>query len=59
MKTTFSDVIQYFRMLASQHVSIGHSAAEKYFYRFEIEKVLSGIKMINYPALILEVTGFP
>ena len=54
MNTKFSDVIAYFKMLASQHVSIGHSLAEKHFYRFEIDEVLSGIKTINYPALILE-----
>ena len=54
MNTTFSDVIQYFKMLATQHESIRHSSAEKHFYRFEIEEVLSGLKTINYPALILE-----
>ena len=54
MNTKFSDVIQYFKMLASQHVSIAHSSAEKHFYRFEIDEVLSGLKTINYPALILE-----
>ena len=54
MNTKFSDVIAYFKTLASQHVSIGHSAAEKHFYRFEIDEILSGIKTINYPALILE-----
>lgn len=54
MNTKFSDVIQYFKMLAAQHESIRHSAAEKHFYRFEIEEVLSGLKTINYPALILE-----
>lgn len=54
MNTQFSDLITYFRTLAAQHIAIGHSAAEKHFYRFEIEEVFSGLNDINYPALILE-----
>jgi len=52
--TSFTDIIHYFRTLATQHESIRHSSAEKHFYRFEIDEVLSGLKTINYPALILE-----
>lgn len=54
MKVQFSDLIQYFSTLASQHVSIGHSTTEKHFYRFELDEVLTGLKKVNYPALILE-----
>lgn len=54
MNTTFSELIQYFRMIAAQHIEIGHSYAENHFYRFEIDEVLTGLKTINYPALILE-----
>jgi hypothetical protein len=54
MSSRFSDIIQYFKTIASQHVEIGHSEQEKHFYRYEIEEVLTGLKQINYPALILE-----
>jgi len=54
MNTKFSDIIQYFRTLAAQHNAIGHSANEKHFYRMELEEVLTNLKDINYPALILE-----
>ena len=54
MITKFSDLIQYFRTIATQHVAIGHSISEKHFYRFELDEVLTGLKKVNYPALILE-----
>ena len=54
MNTRFSEIITYFRTLATQHVTIGHSLAEKHFYRFELEEILSNLKNVNYPALILE-----
>ena len=54
MMTRFSDLIQYFRTIATQHVAIGHSISEKHFYRFELDEVLTGLKKVNYPALILE-----
>lgn len=54
MNTRFSEIIQYFKTLASQHVAIGHSLNEKHFYRFELEEILSNLKNVNYPALILE-----
>ena len=54
MITRFSNLIQYFRTIATQHVAIGHSISEKHFYRFELEEVLTGLKKVNYPALILE-----
>src|SRR5665647_777919 len=54
MNTRFSDLIQYFRTIATQHVAIGHSISEKHFYRFELDEVLTGLKKVNYPALILE-----
>jgi len=54
MITKFSDLIQYFRTVATQHMAIGHSISEKHFYRFELDEVLTGLKKVNYPALILE-----
>ena len=54
MKSKFSDLIQYFRTLATQHIDIGHTTTDKHFYRFELEEVLTGLKKVNYPALILE-----
>lgn len=54
MSSRFSDIIEYFKTIASQHIEIGHSETEKHFYRYEIEEVLTGLKHINYPALILE-----
>jgi hypothetical protein len=54
MASRFSDIIAYFKKLASEHISIGHSEDEKHFYRYEIDEVLGGLKDINYPAFILE-----
>lgn len=54
MASTFSDIVEYFRKIAVEHISIGHRDIEKHFYRFEIDEVLTGLKKINYPALILE-----
>ena len=47
MKSKFSDLIQYFRTLATQHVDIGHSLTDKHFYRFELDEVLTGLKKVN------------
>ena len=54
MRASFSDIISYFKKLATEHIQIGHTDDEKHFYRFEIEEVLSGLKNVNYPALVLE-----
>jgi hypothetical protein len=54
MNARFSSLITYFHTLAAQHVAIGHSYTEKHFYRFELEEILSNLKNVNYPALILE-----
>lgn len=56
----FSDLITYFSGLATKHKSIGHSAQEKHFFRFEIDEVLAGINRsdVNYPMLILEGYNF-
>lgn len=54
MNAKFSETIQYFKTLASQHILIGHSLSEKHFYRLEIEEVLGSLGNINYPAMILE-----
>lgn len=58
MSAKFSDIIEYFKLLATQHIEIGHSDDEKHFYRFEIEEVLTSLKKVNYPALILEGYGY-
>lgn len=54
MAAKFSDLVAYFKLLAQKHVAIQHTDTEKHFYRFELDEVLSGLKDINYPALILE-----
>ena len=54
MNTKFSDLISYFATLAAQHVDICHRENEKHFYRFELEEVLTNLKNVHYPALILE-----
>lgn len=54
MSASFSDIIEYFKKLATEHILIGHRDSEKHFYRFEIDEVLTGLKKINYPALVLE-----
>ena len=54
MSASFSDIISYFKKIATEHIQIGHSIDEKHFYRFELDEVLTGLKKINYPALILE-----
>jgi hypothetical protein len=54
MNTKFSELVQYFKTLASQHTAIAHSDNDKHFYRFELEEVLTSLKNINYPAFILE-----
>lgn len=51
----FSDLVAYFKSLATKHVDIKHSEEEPHFYRYELDDVLEGIsKDLNYPALILE-----
>ena len=47
MNTKFSELVQYFREIATQHIAIGHSATENHFYRFEIDEVLIGLKTVN------------
>ncbi len=58
--TRFSDLVSYFRDLASNHKSILHSDTEKHFFRFEINEVLAGLNRsdVNYPLLILEGYNF-
>ena len=56
----FSDLIEYFKNIARNHVDIGHSDSEKHFFRMEIEEVLGGINRsdVAYPLLILEGYSF-
>lgn len=59
MAAKYSDLVDYFEMIATKHVDIGHSATVKKFYRFELDEVLTGLAAgINYPALILEAYDF-
>ena len=53
--TNYSDYINYFQLLASQHTEIQHSDKQKHFFRTTLEEVLTGIgnKTIRYPALLL------
>ena len=53
--TKFSAIVDFFRMLATQHVAIRHSSTEKHFFRLELDEVLSALpETICYPALALE-----
>ena len=54
MRTTFSELVTYFKGLATNHKEIRHSETEKHFYRFEVDEVLTGINKLKYPAFILE-----
>ncbi|MFZ4545878.1 MAG: hypothetical protein ACOYN4_00505 [Bacteroidales bacterium] len=45
---SFSALIAYFQTLASQHVSI------KNFYRFELDEVLSDLRNLETPCLVME-----
>jgi hypothetical protein len=56
MNNNFSELVAYFNNIASLHVAIRHTDAEKHFFRFEIDEVLAGINRtdVAYPMLILE-----
>lgn len=58
--TNFSDLVAYFREIATKHKSIAHSTLNKHFFRFEINEVLAGLNRtdVNYPMLILEGYNF-
>lgn len=59
MAAKFSDLVEYFEKLASEHIEIKHTAKDKHFYRFELDEVLTGMcSNIKYPALILEAYDF-
>jgi hypothetical protein len=59
MAATFSELVSYFELLASEHVLLRHTAIDKHFYRFELDEVLTGLaKGIKYPALVLEAYDF-
>ena len=44
----FAELVSYFQLLASEHVSI------KNFYRFEVDEVLTDLRDIETPCLIME-----
>ena len=56
----FSQLVTYFESLARKHKDIGHTDAEKHFFRMEIDEVLAGITRtdVKYPFLILEGYGY-
>jgi len=55
----FSQLVQYFERLASEHKKINHSPTQKHFFRFELDEIFTGLgNGINYPALIMEGYGF-
>lgn len=54
MSSTFTEINNYFEQIAQNHRMIAHSGLHKHFYRMELEEVLTMMKNINYPALILE-----
>ncbi len=59
MKAKFIELVAYFENLASQHLSIRHTLAEKHFFRFELEEMLTGMRSeMNFPAMILEGYDF-
>lgn len=59
MAAKFSDLVEYFEKLASEHIEIKHTVKDKHFYRFELDEVLTGMcTNIKYPALILEAYDF-
>lgn len=58
--SSFTDLVTYFENIASRHVSIQHTEAEKHFFRFEIDELLGGINCTDsdYPMLVLEGYNF-
>jgi hypothetical protein len=51
----FSAIVSFFEMLATQHVSLQHSATQKHFFRLELDEVLTALpEQMCYPALVLE-----
>lgn len=59
MAAKFSELVEYFEKIASEHAEIRHTAFDKHFYRFELDEVLTGAaRGIKYPALILEGYDF-
>jgi len=60
MASKFSDLISYFKNIATIHKSISHTEQEKHFFRMELDEVLAGINRsdVNYPMLILEGYSF-
>ena len=47
-KNSFAELVQYFKTLASQHVCINA------FYRFELDEVLTSLRDVEIPCLIME-----
>ncbi len=52
---SYSDYINYFQKLSSEHAQIKHSDSEKHFFRTTLEEVLAAIpnRTIRYPAVML------
>jgi hypothetical protein len=56
MSATFSDLISYFKNIATKHRAILHSETKKHFFRMETDEVLAGFKRTDsaFPMLVLE-----
>lgn len=54
----FSELINYFRSIAVNHVAIRHTAHQKHFYRLELEELINGLNNAQYPVLNLEGYSF-
>ncbi len=60
MNASFSDIVNYFELLATTHRDIGHSPRKKHFIRLELDELLSGLNRtdIAYPLLVLEAYSY-
>lgn len=58
MGAKFSDIVGYFEKLAKEHVQIKHSEKEKHFYRLSFDEALTGLKEMNFPAMIIDRYGY-
>lgn len=54
-KNKFNAIIDYFRKLATEHISIQHTPTSKHFFRLELDELIIGINSkARYPLLVLE-----
>jgi hypothetical protein len=59
MGADFKDFVSYMEGLAGSNTDIAHSAANKKFYRFELDEFLAGLlTKAKYPCMVLEAYDF-